>query len=192
MNTTDQDTLARLTAAGFEKCLLRMTAVCPGSWQLAGVRVYSGTARDAFRRDEKGNAPVGALRVKIKGDRPFITALLFRPEDTVHISGCFAEGGFYEQAGADQTDSTIVEIGNIVLNALANALLRAFRKTAIPSVPAYFKGDPGAVEAWLGAGPGDFDIVRVTFNMLREGRSVSAEALAFLPPALAAETPLNQ
>lgn len=187
MKSINNDTLARLTAAGFEKCLFRMTAVCPGAWELAGARVYSGKVRDAFRRAENGNAQVAALRVKIKGDSPFSTALLFKPEDIKNISDCFVEGSFYETSGKDQTDSTIIEIGNIVLNALANTLLRAFNTTAIPSVPAYFTGEPGAVEAWLGAGPGDFTIVCVAFTMKHGGCSAAAEALAFLPPALTAD-----
>lgn len=182
----NEDTLARLAAAGLEKCLLKMTGISPGAWQLAGARVFPGTVREAMRRQDTGSAPAAALRVKIKGSPPFTTALLFNPEDTKHISGCFADGTFCVATGADEPEVTLVEIGNIILNALANSLLRAVGKTAVPSVPAYFKGDAGAVEKWLGAGPSVFSVVSVRFTMHRGGRTAAAEALAFLPPSLAA------
>lgn len=184
----NEDTLARLAAAGLDKCLLKMTGISPGAWQLAGARVFTGTVRDAMRRQNAGAAPAAALRIKIKGSPPFTTALFFNPEDTRHISGCFADGGFCVPPGEDEPEVTLIEIGNIILNALANSLLRAVGKTAVPSVPAYFKGDSGAVEKWLGAGPSVFSVVSVKFTMRRDGRTAAAEALAFLPPALAAGT----
>ena len=185
----NEDTLARLTAAGLEKCLHKMTEISPGAWQLAGARVFSGTVRDAMRRQGIGAAPSAALRIKRKGEHPFTTAFLFNPEDTGHISDCFVDGAFYCLPDGDQADVTIIEIGNIVLNALANALLKAIGRTAVPSVPAYFTGEAGAVEKWLGAGPEVFTIVSARLTMQRSGRTAAAEVLAFLPPALAAEAP---
>ena len=183
MNSTNHDTLARLAAAGLEKCMQRMTAVSSGAWQLAGTRVFSGKVRDAIRREDMAHAPA-AIRVKIKGDPTFATVLIYGSEETAHIASCFVEGAFYDPAAVDQPEVTLIEIGNIVLNALANALLRAIGRTAIPSVPAYFKGDYGAIEAWLGAGPEIFTIISARFTMQREGRTASAEIFAFLPPAL--------
>lgn len=189
MNITNEDTLKRLAAAGLEKCLLKITAVSGCAWQLAGTRVYTGTVRDAVRRKERETPPSAAIRIKIKGATPFVTAILFNAEDIKHISLCFAEESFYGPLIADQPDVAIIEIGNIVLNALANSLLRAFQKSAVPSVPAYFRGDAGALEEWLGAGPAVFTILSATITMQRDGRSASAEIVAFLPPALAAEAP---
>ena len=189
MNITNEDTLKRLASAGLEKCLLKITAVSGCAWQLAGARVYSGTVRDAVRRKERAAPPSAAIRIKIKGASPFVTAILFNAEDIKHISLCFAEESFYGPLIADQPDVAIIEIGNIVLNALANSLLRAFQKSAVPSVPAYFRGDAGAIEEWLGAGPAVFTVLSATITMQREGRSAVAELVAFLPPALAAEAP---
>jgi hypothetical protein len=187
MSTTTEETLARLAEAELKKCLARMTAASPGDWQLVSVRAFTGTVREAVRRKEF-EAPHGAvIRVKIKGEPPFSTALLYDPLETRHISGCFAEEAFYGPFSAEQPEVTIIEIGNIVLNALANALLRAFGKTAIPSVPAHFQGDAGAMENWLGAGPETFTVVSAKFTMGRAGRAVAAELLAFLPAHLAAE-----
>ena len=186
-----EDTLARLAAAGLEICLLKMTAVSAGVWQLAGTRVFRGTARDALKRD-RGTAPAAALRIKIKGTPPFITSILFNPEDIEHLSRCFMDGSFCGLPDWDQPEVTIIEIGNVVLNALANALLRALATTAVPSVPAYFKGDLGAIEKWLDAGPGAFTVVSARLTAQRDGRSASAEVLAFLPPALTGEAPENK
>lgn len=188
MNITNEDTLKRVAAAGLEKCLAKIAKVSNCAWQLEEVRVFSGKGRDALSR-RGGEGPVAAIRIKIAGASPFITTLLFNPEDTKHISRCFAEESYYGTLDADQPDVTIIEIGNIVLNALANSLLRVFKRSAIPSVPAYFTGSTGAAEAWLGAGPAVFTIVSAAFTMRRDGRSAAAEIMAFLPPALAAEAP---
>ena len=181
-----EDPLALQAAAGLEKCLLKMTQVSSGAWRLAGARAFRGTVRDAMKRD-RGTAPAAALRIKIKGSPPFTTAIVFNPEDTAHLSSCFMDRAFCELQAWDQPEVTIIEIGNVVLNALANALLKALATTAVPSVPAYFKGDTGSVEKWLDAGAGTFTIVSARLTAQRGGRSASAEVLAFLPPALAAE-----
>lgn len=184
----NEDALALLTKAGLEKCLLRMTEVSPGAWLLAGVRVFKGQVREAIRSGERGEKPAAAIRIKIKGDTPFVTAIIFNPEDIKHISRCFAEDLFYGPVSGEQPDVTVIEIGNILLNALANSLLRAFGKSAIPSVPAHFQGDYGAIEKWLGAGPEVFTIISARFTMQREDRTSVAEILAFLPPTLAEDT----
>jgi len=189
INEINQDKLERLTAAGLEKCLNKMTQVSPGTWQLEGVRAFNGEVRDAVRRRERDDKPVAAIRIKIKGETPFVTAIIFRPEDIKHISRCFAEDLFYGPVSEEQPDVTVIEIGNILLNALANSLLRAFGISAVPSVPAQFEGDYGAIEKWLGAGPGVFTIISARFTMQREDRTSAAEILAFLPPLFAAEPP---
>ncbi len=184
MTGMNREELARLTMAGLEKCLHKMTVVSPGAWQLTGVRVYSGEAREAVRRKEREGRQEAAIRIRIKGETPFVTAILFAPEDIKHISRCFADELFFGPANEEQADVTIIEIGNILLNALANSLLRAFGKSAVPSVPAQFQGDSGALEKWLGAGPGTFTIITAGFTMQREGVTAAAEILAFLPPPL--------
>jgi hypothetical protein len=189
MTDINEDELARLTEAGLEKCMRRMTEVSPGAWQLAGVRVFSGEARGAIRASERGRKPVAAIRIKIKGDVPFITAIIFDPEDIKHISRCFAEEIYFGPISDGQPDVTVIEIGNILLNALANALLRGLKRSAVPSVPAHFQGDCGSIENWLGAGPGTFTVISARFTMQREGRAAGAEILAFLPPPLTAPEP---
>lgn len=182
-----EETLARLAAAGLEKCLLKMTEVSAGNWRLAGARAFRGTVRDGLKRHDRATAPAAALRIKIKGVPPFTTAIIFTPEDTGHFSRCFMDGSFCGLPDWDQPEVTIIEIGNVVLNALANALLRALAATAVPSVPAYFKGDPGSIERWLDAGPGTFTVVSARLTAERDGRSAAAEVLAFLPTALTAD-----
>ena len=185
MNNMNDDALARATAAGLEKCMHRMTEVSPGAWRLDGVRVFRGQVREAIRDRKREEKPLAAIRIKIKGETPFVTAIIFDPEDIKHISRCFAEDLFYGPVSEEQPDVTVIEIGNILLNALANSLLRAFGKSAIPSVPAHFQGDYGAIEKWLGAGPEVFAIISAKFTMQREDRVSAAEILAFLPPTLA-------
>lgn len=179
----NEEALARHAAQGLEKCLLKLTAVSPGEWRLAGARIYHATVREALRREERRAPHCSAIRVKLKGDAPFTTVLLFDPEDSRHISRCFVSDHVSAAAAAEQADMAGMEVANIVLNALINALLRAFGRSAASSVPAYFRGDMAGIENWLGAGPGAFTVISVRFSMQRDGRAAHAEALAFLPPA---------
>jgi len=188
MNETNEEALTRLITAGLDKCMRRMTEVSPGVWQLAAVRVFTGEARGAIRRGEREGKPSAAIRIKIKGAIPFVTAIIFNPEDIKHISRCFAEEIYFGPVSEGQPDVTVIEIGNILLNALVNTLLRGLKKSAVPSVPAHFQGDCGAIEQWLGAGPGSFTIISAKFTMQREGRTADAEILAFLPPPLTADS----
>jgi len=184
MNTSTEAELAKLAEAGLKKCLLKITGVTPGEWELQRVLVLNRSVRETLKQGPNAAAAAGVIRVKTKGEPPFLTALLFDPEDSRHIASCFVDDKLYGILNAEQTDDTIIEIGNIVLNALVNSVLRVLRKTAIPSVPAYFKGDAGAIENWLGAGSGTFTVISADFTLEREGRSASARAIAFLPPAM--------
>lgn len=189
MNSYNEEALARLAAAGLEKCLAKMTAVSPGEWRRESISVRGATAREALRSGERAAGRRAVVRIKVKGAVPFSTALLFDPEDIGHLSACFADESFYGPLSAEQTDVSVVEIGNIVLNALVNSLLRAFGMTAIPSVPAYFTGDAAAIEERLGAGPGTFTVVSSRLTVQRGGRTAAAELLAFLPSQLTAQAP---
>lgn len=182
----DKESLAGHAAEGLERCLLKLSTVSPGEWRLAGARIFRCAAREALRRDEKRPPLCEAVRIKVKGDVPFSTVLLYDPADTRHITRCFVHDSVYASIGPEQADVTGVELGNIVLNALVNALLKAFRRTAVPSVPAYFRGDLAAIERWLGAGHGDFTVISASFSVHRDGRAAHAEVLAFLPPEFTA------
>lgn len=189
MNELNDDELARLARTGLEKCMQRMTEVSPGVWQLAAVRVFCGEVRGAIRGGEREGKPASAIRIRIKGAIPFITAIIFSPEDIRHISRCFAEEIYFGPVSEAQPDVTVIEIGNILLNMLVNSLLRGLKKSAVPSVPAHFQGDCGSVEKWLGAGPGPFTIISAKFTMQREGSTACAEIFAFLPQQLIEQEP---
>lgn len=183
----NEEELARHASEGLDKCLQKLTKVSPGEWKLAGARIFRATAREALRRTPRSAPRFTAIRIKVKGDVPFSTALLFDTADTRHINRCFVNDSVFAAIGEEQADVTGIEIGNIILNALVNALLRAFGRSAVPSVPAHMTGDAGAIEQWLGTEHGEFTVIHVKFSMHRDGRAAHSEAMAFLPPAFTRE-----
>lgn len=176
MNSVTEDIIRRAAAEGLEKCLARITGTAPGTWRLGEVRVFSG-ALPAL--------PLGAdaVRVKVRGAASFTTALLFAPDAAEHIAACFVEEGLFRSFGPDRAEVTLIEVGNIVLNALINSLLRALKKSAIPSVPEYVK----AAGAGLGGNAPAAVLAELTISCA--GREARARVLAVMPEAPAGGMP---
>jgi hypothetical protein len=186
MNTMNENSLARIAGTGLEKCLRKMNSVSPGEWRLENLRAFSGMLPDAA-----GCLPAGgahAVRVTVHSVPPFDTLLLFGAEDLEHIYRCFVSDRLSAAIPGNRHEVTLIELGNIILNALVNALLKSMNKSAIPSVPEYFKADPSAIATRLGSrNAGTLTIVSATLAIERGGRTASAEVLALLPEALTAE-----
>lgn len=184
------DTILRLAAGGLSKCMLKTSDASTWAWELCDVGVSFGKIPEAVRLAGFGKS-ASAVQLNIRHDSPFAAALLFRSEDMGHISGCFVNGPLYRTGGARELEEALLlEIGNIILNALANPLINVLNISAIASVPMFIKGGPGAVSAALGAclDPDlDFRIISASLAMRREGRLARAAVLGVLPEALALE-----
>jgi hypothetical protein len=170
--------LARLAAAGLEKCLAKFNGVSPGDWRLEGLRVFAGTAADAAREWGAGRPAPERVRVGVASQPPFETLLLLNPAEADHLNGCFVNEKLYKEFGAGRRDTALLEIGNILLNALANSLLKLFGKTAIPSVPELLP--PGHAPAG-GAG---LTLVAARLSAERGGRTARILLLALVPAEL--------
>jgi hypothetical protein len=82
-----------------------------------------------------------------------------------------------------------MEVGNIILNALAGPLITALNTESLPSVPILVKGGPDSIAASLTAcmdNDGEFLIVSAGLAMKREGSVARAGVLGVLPNGLAA------
>jgi len=184
------DTILRLAAGGLSRCMLKTTEVSSWAWELCEVRVFSGKIHDAVKLADFG-AAAASIQVNIRNSSPFAAAMLFRSEDIGFISGCFANGPIYRTGGIGELEEALLlEIGNIILNALANPLLNALKISALASVPIFIKGGPGAVAAGLSAclDPKlDFRIISAALAMRRDGRLARAGVLGVLPEELASE-----
>lgn len=177
MDSVKEKKIADLAEAGLAACLLKLSFVSPGEWRLEDVRVSSAPAGAAL--------PAGpydaAIQVSVGSEPPFNTALLFPSEEVGHLAACFADDRL--AIGGGGSEVTLLEIGNIVLNALVNSLLKALKKSAIPSVPVRLAG-PAAASEGLPAGAG-LTVISASVSAIRSGRAVSVEIAALLPAPLA-------
>lgn len=184
------EAIARLAAGGLSLCMLRTSDVSSWAWELCGVEVSPARLSDIPRLVEFG-AAAASVQVSVRDSFHISAALLFRAEDIGFISGCWIKGPLYDTAAVkDLEEGLLIEIGNIILNALINPLINAARRTGIPSVPMMVKGGPGAVAAGLGAcleRAGRLRAIRATLAMRRDGRAARAGVLALLPERQAAE-----
>ena len=183
------DTIEKLAAGGLSKCMLRASDASSWAWELCEVGVYSGKILDAVKRADFGPA-AASVQINVRHGPAFAAALLVRSADIEFISGCFVNGPLYCTKGLDLHEVLVIEIGNIILNALVNPLLGALKKSALPSAPMLIKGGPGAVAAGLGSclDPElDHRIISASIAMRRDGRLARAGVLGVLPEELAAE-----
>lgn len=180
----EAEDLVKLAAGGLSLCMLRTSEASTWAWELCDIEVLAGRLGDVPRLLDFGPASA-SVQVHVREGFPLTAALLFRAEDIHFISGCWVKGPLYDTASVKELEEGIlIEIGNIILNALINPLANAAHKTGLPSVPMMVKGGPGAVAAGLGAcldPAADLRIVRASLAMRREGRVARAGVLALLP-----------
>jgi len=189
MGNKDIAALERLAAAGIVKCLDRIARAYSGAWRLSGVSAFSATMSEAIGRHEfKG--PAAAVRIKVDCGLPFAAVLLFNTADIGHISQCFLGELFSDARKIEQfEDVMLLEIGNIILNALINSLLNAIKQSAVPSVPALFRGDAGSILQGLGGTSGTAAgsrMIAAGISVELDGRACRGGILAMIPEELAA------
>ncbi len=186
----ENDTILSLAAGGLSKCMLKTTDAYSWAWELCGVKVSTGKISDAVGQTGYGQS-AAAVQINLRNGSQFSAALLFRSEDAGFISGCFVNGPVYRTGGIkDLEEVLLLEIGNVILNALVNPLINALKKSAVPSVPMFIKGGPGSITAGLSAclDPElDCRIISASLAMRRDGRLARAGAVCVLPEELAAE-----
>lgn len=175
MDTRKEERIAQLAEAGLAACLLKLSFAAPGEWKLEDVAVSGGPPAD-------WDARAVAVRVTVSSEPPFSTALFFSEGDLPFLASCFADARLQAAVG-DRV--TILEIGNIVLNALVNALLKALGKSAIPSVPSFGSGPAEAGAARAAAGR--VLVISAAVSAVRGGRSAGLRVGAVLPLTLAAK-----
>ncbi|OGR42674.1 MAG: hypothetical protein A2X35_01615 [Elusimicrobia bacterium GWA2_61_42] len=186
--------IKRLAAGGLSKCMLRANDATSGNWELCEVSVFSGKPADlaklaAFGRD------AAAVQINIRNGPALSSAMIFRAEDIGLISGSLVKGPLYRTGGIKELEEGLmIEIGNIILNALMNPLVNALKRIAIPTVPMLIKGGPAAVAAGLSACldlKQELRIISASLAMRREGHMARAGVVGLLPEELAAEIELG-
>lgn len=185
MQKQKEDILVRLATGGLEDCLRKMNTVSPGVWRLETLRIFPGGMADALGR--RSHASGGeAIRITVKSVPPMITLLMFFKGDAAALYRCFVGEQFYAALGAGMQEVGLLELGNVLLNAMANSLLKAFKKSAIPSVPERVAADPESVAAPHHPPAGAvYTIISADIRLGCGGGEAAAEVVAIVPEALA-------
>ncbi|HNW45119.1 MAG TPA: hypothetical protein PKI19_11485 [Elusimicrobiales bacterium] len=189
MNSKENSVLERLAALSLERCLVKLSKVSAGTWELLDTAAARGTLLDAVGLYDFRGGPAAAIYVDVAGEVSLATLVLFDPEGMDCISKCFLGYSFPRSRSVSQSEEVmLLELGNILLNSLCNSIMNALRASFIPSVPRFCSGGRSAIAEALGPGiPSGSDprIVAVTLGM-RSGASESrCKVLLLVPGALA-------
>jgi two-component system chemotaxis response regulator CheY len=186
----EKGTIKRMVAGGLSRCMLKTSEATSWSWGLHGVEVLPGRAADLVRLASGFGAEAAAVQINVRDASPFSAALVCHSRNIAFISGCFAQEPLYRTGAiGDLEERMFMEVGNIILNALAGPLITALNTEAIPSVPILVKGGPASIAASLTAcmeRDGDFRVISAGLAMKREGSVARAGVLCALPNELAA------
>ncbi len=182
--------LERLASVSLERCLIKLSKVSAGTWQLVDTTALAGTPGVAVGQYNFANRPAAAVYFDIKGEYPMTSLMIFEPEDLDCISKCFLGYSFPKQASISPSDEVmLLELGNIVLNSLSNSIFNALGESFMPSVPQFVAGDAvriaESVRTVAGAGL-TFRIVASTLAIQCESKVSISKVIALVPEVVAA------
>jgi hypothetical protein len=190
MSKQDIGILERLAAAGLEKCCLKISKVSGKGWRLSDIGISSGTLEEALGRCDL-EARSSVVYIHVEGRLPFTSLMFFPPGDVAHVTRCFLVDLPVEAGGIVRFEEVILlELGNIVLNALINHLQNALKKSAIPSVPMLLKGDSASISRGLGVhvDPSkQYRIITAAVSVQSQERVSGGTVLAVIPGEMSAE-----
>lgn len=190
MKEEENQILRRLAVSGLERCLARLSRASAGAWELTGSAVFRGTLPVAIGKHDFKNNSAAAVYFEVKGEFPFTSMMLFDPDAAGHLSKCFLDKSFSRASHPEITGEVVLlELGNIILNSLINAVLNFVKRSSIPSLPRYVEGSPLQIIEGVGAEVGlkrNFRIFKATLLTSRGGRAGKSEVFALIPDKLAA------
>lgn len=190
MSNQETGILERLASASLEKCLLKISAVSGMAWQLTDINISRGNLGHAVSRHSFSSQSAAVVYIHVNSEFPFMSLMVFDQADVGHISKCFLGESLARAGNIEQFNEVmLLELGNIMLNAVINYFQNALRKSAIPSVPMFMTGNSGHIAAGLGAYMDSRQIFRIITAAVSvgSGQRVSRGAvLAVIPEELAA------
>jgi hypothetical protein len=190
MTSKPDVTLKSLAAVDLAKCLLRISRVSAGTWQVLDAEVSSGTLEDALKHhDFKDSA--AAVYLNLKDTAPLTLVMMFDPANTECISKCFTGLSFpHGKSTTAAEEIMLTELGNIILNAMINALMNALKRSTMPAVPQYIEGDLPRIAGELGKVVDlkeSFRTLTITIGIKSEECLSTSKVFALFPEALAME-----
>lgn len=182
--------LQSLSALSIAFCLQRISRASAGTWQVLDTKISYGTFEDALRQHDF-KKPAAAVYVGLKGRSPLTAMMLFDPAEVDCVSKCYTGQSFHKAGALTPADEMLlVELGNMVLNALLSALLNALKKSFMPAVPRFAQGNlPELAQELLNAAgiKTSFRIIAVTLGMKSGDCSARSEVFALIPEEMALE-----
>ena len=189
MNAKENTVLERLAVSSLEKCLVKLSKVSAGTWQLAETAESSGTPGSAVGKYDFKGQPAAAVYFDIKGEFPMTSVMIFDPADIDCISKCFLGYSFPKQGGISASDEVmLLELGNIVLNSLSNSVFNALGESFMPSVPKFISGNAVSIAEGLRNVAGASTVFRIISSTLALGvdkRLSTPKVIGLIPEELA-------
>ena len=178
--------LERIVMASLEKCVSKLSRVSAGKWNVGAVRVSCGSREEAVKEPAAGPAGTGAaVYFEVRGEYPFTSMVVFRPDDIDTISRGFLGFSFSKLPNLNQAQEMLLsELGNILLNALISSLSNTLRRSFLPSAPKCIQGEtPFLLEAlWTSLGrSGRYSLVTVMLDLKCDERVTRSEVIVIIP-----------
>ncbi len=178
--------LERIVVASLEKCVSKLSRVSAGKWNVGTVRVSCGSMEEAVKEHSSGPGGTGAaVYFEVRGEYPFTSMVIFRPDDIETISRGFLGFSFSKLPNLNPAQEMLLsELGNILMNALISSLSNTLRRSFLPSAPKCIQGEtPFLLEAlWASlGGSGRYSLVTVMLDLKCDDRVTRSEVIAIIP-----------
>ena len=110
--------------------MAKLSRVSAGKWNVGAVRVSCGSMEEAVKEHAAGPGGTGAaVYFEVRGEYPFTSMVVFRPDDIETISRGFLGFSFSKLPNLNQAQEMLLsELGNILLNALISSLSNALKE----------------------------------------------------------------
>jgi hypothetical protein len=173
--------LERIAVTSLERCVAKLSRISAGKWSVAHSGVSCRTMEEAIR-DHSGTRGTGAaVYFEVKGEFPFTSMVIFRPDDIEIFS-------FSKLPNLTQAQELLLsELGNIILNSLISSLSNTLKRAFLPSAPKCVQGEPQfLLEALWTANDNDkrLSLVTVTLDLQCDNSVTRSEVIAIIPDAM--------
>jgi len=186
MDPKASKSLERIAVASLQKCVAKLSRVSAGKWSVAAAQVSCRSMEEAVKERSSGKGGSGAaVYFEVRGEYPFTSMVIFRPEDIDTISRGFLGFSFSKLPNFNQAQELLLsELANIVLNALISSFSNTLKRVFLPSVPKCVQGEtPFLLEAlWASLGRGGrYSLVTVMLDLSCGDKVTRSEVVAVIP-----------
>ncbi len=190
MDAKASQTLERIALASLEKCVSKLSRISAGKWSVAAAKVSMRSMEEVIKEHSSGTRGTGAaVYFEVRGEYPFTSMVVFRPDDIETLSRGFLGFSFSKLPSLNQAQELLLsELGNIIVNALISSLSNVLKKGFLPTAPKCVQGEPRfLLEAlWDSLGPGKHSLVTVGLDLQCDGKVTRSEVLAIIPKSMEA------